>query len=171
MTFDKNYRTFRWTKKVPHFCGFLKVIASSSRGTKRFSRILINKKWNWFGKDDRLVDFIRIKTIWVKFWLLSVIYRIFWVNSKSWESTTTWTAWNNCNFNELKLNYYQIHIKGWIHTHYRIVSFLFIPFKPLSRTIRATERVITVLMRSQRGTRVGYPKRYGMNRTEIKLIR
>ena len=33
--------------------------------------------------------------------------------------------------------------------------------KPLSRTIRATERVITVLMRSQRETRsLGYPKRF-----------
>ena len=171
MTFDKNYRTFRWTKKCRIFAVSWRSLHQVHVVQKRFSRIVINKKWNLFGKDDRLVDFIRIRTIWIKFWLLSVIYRIFWVNSKSWESTTTWTAWNNCNFNELKLNYYQIHIKGWIHTHYRIVSFLFIPFKPLSRTIRATERVITVLMRSQRGTRVGCPQRYGMNRTEIKLIR
>ena len=53
-----------------------------------FSRLEINKKWKWFGKDDRLVDFSRIRKIWVKIWLLSVIYRIFRVNSKSWESTT-----------------------------------------------------------------------------------
>ena len=117
------------------------------------------------GVKDRLATFVRIRTIWVEFWHLSAIYRIFSVNSKLILSPGKvprhGRAWNNCNFNELKLNYYQIHIKGWIHTHYRIVSFLFIPLNPLSRTIRATERVITVLMRSQRETRsLGYPKRF-----------